>query len=105
MAIEFITMRKLANKAGEEKGKIRIMKLKEQPEALVDYTCPECGHAEKKKELWQEPFVIGSRANRKMTVVCAGCGKKMTVLKMKKQLAKEKRAQKARKKREEMKNF
>ena len=91
MAIEFITSRELENNAGEKKGKIRIMKLKEQLETLVDYTCPECGHAEKKKELWQEPFVTGSRANRKMHVICAGCGKKMTVLKLKKQIAKEKR--------------
>lgn len=94
MAIEFITTRKLANKAGEEKGKIRIVKLKEHPEALVDYTCPECGHAEKKKELWQEPFVTGSGANRKMNVMCASCGKKMTVLKLKKQIAKEKKKKK-----------
>jgi hypothetical protein len=94
MAIEFVTTRELANKAGEDKGKIRIMKLKEQAEALVDYTCPECGHTEKKKELWQEPFVTGSGANRKMNVVCTGCGKKMTVLKLKKQIAKEKKKKK-----------
>ncbi len=105
MAIEFITTRELVNKAGEVTGKIRIMKLKEEDEALVKYKCPECGHEEQKKELWQEPFLTGKGANKKMTVVCAGCGKKMAVLKMKKQVAKEKKAEKARKKREEMKNF
>ena len=86
MAIEFITTRGLKNKADKPTGKIRIVKLKEQQEALVDYTCPECGHAEKKKELWQEPFLTGSGANRKMSVVCAKCGNKMTVLKLKKQI-------------------
>jgi len=94
MAIEFITIRELANKAGEIKGRARIVKLKEQAEALVDYTCPECGHMEKRKEAWQEPFLVGKGAKKKMNVVCAKCGHKMTILKLKKQIAKDKKKKK-----------
>jgi len=103
MAIEFITTRDLFNKDKEPTGKIRIMKMKEEDEATVKYKCPECGHEETKKEKWEEPFLTGKGANKKMTVVCKGCGKKMTVLKLKKQMAKEKAAEKARRKREEKK--
>lgn len=103
MAIEFITTRELVDKAGKVTGKISIMKLKEQAEALVKYKCPECGYEEQKKELYQEPFLTGGGTNKKMTVVCTGCGKKITVLKLKKEMAKEKRAKKAKKKREEEK--
>lgn len=98
MAIEFVTTRELANKAGEITGKVRIIKLKEQPEALVDYTCPACGNAEKRKEAWQEPFLIGIGAKKKMNIVCAKCGHKMTILKLKKQIAKEKKKEKKKKK-------
>ena len=99
MAIEFITTRNLTNKSGEFAGKIRIFKLKEEDEATVKYTCPECGHEEQKKEKWEEPFLIGTGAKKMMNVICARCGHKMTILKLKKQMAKEKKAEKARKKR------
>jgi len=94
MAIEFVTTRELANKAGKIKGKIRIVKLKEQPEALVDYTCPACGHVEKRKEAWEEPFIIGKGVKKKMNVVCTKCGHKMTILKLKKAMQKEKKKKK-----------
>jgi DNA-directed RNA polymerase subunit RPC12/RpoP len=98
MSIEFITTRELENKSGELKGKVRIIKLKEEDKAMVDFTCPDCGHSEKKEELWQEPFVTGSGANKKMNVVCRGCGKRITVLKLKKEVAKEAKKEKERKK-------
>ncbi len=100
MAIEFITTRDLGNKDGEVTGSIRIMKMKGEPEAMVKYRCPECGYEETKKEKWEEPFLTGKGVNKRMTVVCAGCGKKMTILKMKKEMAKEKKAEKAKRKRE-----
>jgi len=60
---------------------------------MVDFSCPECGHCEKKEEAWQEPFVTGKGANKKMNVVCGKCGHKVTVLKMKKEIQKEKKKQ------------
>lgn len=91
MAIEFITTRELANKAGEAKGKIRIVKLKEQPKALIDYNCPECGFSEKRHELWQEPLVTGKGVNKKFFVRCSKCGNEMHFLKLKKEAKKKKK--------------
>lgn len=90
MAIEFITTRELENKAGEFKGKVRIVKLQEEPDALVDYTCPQCGYAEKRKDAWQEPLVSGMGAKKKFLVKCGKCGNEMKFLKLKKEAAKKK---------------
>lgn len=90
MAIEFITTRELTNKSGEVKGKVRIVKLKEQPKALVDYSCPECGFSEKRQELWQEPLVIGEGVKKKFLVRCRKCGNDMRFLKLKKEAKKKK---------------
>jgi len=91
MAIEFITTRELQNKSGEMKGSARILKIKEEDKAMVDFTCPECGHSEKREEAWQEPFVIGKGAKKKMNVVCRKCGYSVTILKLKKEMQKEKK--------------
>ncbi len=58
MPIEYITTRILKNSLGQEKGRIRVLKLKEEPEAQVDYTCPECLHTESKKLIWKKPFSL-----------------------------------------------
>ena len=97
MVIEFITTRELKNKRGEMKGSVRILKLKEEDKAMVDFTCPECGHAEKREEVWQEPFVTGSGANKEMNAVCKKCGYRVTILKMKKEMQKEKKDKKKKK--------
>ena len=55
MPIEYITTRTLKNSLGQEKGRIRVLKLKEEPEAQVEYTCPECLHTESKKLVWKKP--------------------------------------------------
>jgi predicted RNA-binding Zn-ribbon protein involved in translation (DUF1610 family) len=94
MAIEFITTRELTNKTGEVTGKVRIAKLKEEDKVMVDFKCPECGHSEKREEIWAEPFVTGVKAKRKMHVVCGKCAHKVTVLKLRKQIAKEKKKKK-----------
>lgn len=94
MAIEFITTRELTDKSGKLKGKVRIMKLKEENKAVVDFTCPMCGQSEKREEIWAEPFVTGVKANKKMQVVCIKCGHKVVVLKLRKQIAKEKKKNK-----------
>ena len=95
MAIEFMTNQDLKNRAGEITGNIRIAKMKDELLALVKYKCPECGHEETKGENWEEPFLTGEKTKKKMNVVCAGCGKKMTILKLQKQMAKEKKAAKS----------
>ena len=94
MAIEFMTTRDLKNKDGEVTGKVRIAKMKEENKAMVDLTCPMCGHSEKREEAWEEPFVVGKGANKKMYPVCSKCGHKVVVLKLRKQIAKEKKKKK-----------
>lgn len=94
MAIEFITTRELSDKSGEVTGKVRIMKLKEEDRAMVDFVCPMCGNSEKREEAWAEPFVTGKGAGKKMNVACGKCGHKVTVLKLRKQIAKEKKKKK-----------
>ena len=91
MTTEFITNRELQNKAGEVAGKVRIMKVKEEQEATIAYTCPECGHSEQRKELWQEPFLTGNGASKKLNFSCAKCGNKVSILKLRKEIAKEKK--------------
>jgi len=103
MAIEFMTTQDLKNRAGEITGSIRIAKMKDEPLALVKYKCPDCGHEETKRKRWEEPFLIGTKTKKMMNVVCASCEKKMTILRLQKQIAKEKKVAKARKKREEKK--
>ncbi len=97
MAIEFITTRVLENKNKEPAGEIRIFKVKEDDEATVKYKCPECGHEETRKEKWEEPFLTGTGAKKKLNVVCSGCGNKMTLLKLSKQIKKDEKAEKAKK--------
>lgn len=89
MPLEYVTMREVTNKQGEVKGKIKIMKMKGEPDALVELTCPNCGNTERKKEPWREPFVTGEKANQKFTVKC-DCGFAAKILKLKKEIKKKK---------------
>jgi len=90
MQIQYITTRPLENSKGEVKGKIRIIKLVDEAEATVELTCPECSFSEKRKEAWEEPFVVGERANKKFNVACSKCGFKKRLLKLKKEMKKKK---------------
>jgi hypothetical protein len=94
MTMEYITTRDLLDKKDEMKGKIRIMKIVEEPDALVEYTCPMCGFSEKKKIAWEEPFVSGSGANKKFNVPCGKCAFEIKFLKLKKEAAKQAKAKK-----------
>lgn len=62
--IRYVTTRVLENSSGQSKGRIRILVLKDETDASVDYTCPECGFGEKKRQLWERPF----------NVKCGKCG-------------------------------
>jgi ssDNA-binding Zn-finger/Zn-ribbon topoisomerase 1 len=90
MSIEYITTRELQDSSGQAKGKIRILKLAEESEAAAEYTCPECGFAEKRKEIWKEPFIEGSGTSQKFNVVCKKCGFKIKLMKLKKEAKKKK---------------
>jgi RNase P subunit RPR2 len=84
MAIEFITTREL------NPGKVKVVKLKEEPDALVEYTCPKCSFNERRKEAWQEPLVSGKGVNKKFLVKCGKCGHEIKFLRLKKEAKKKK---------------
>jgi transcription elongation factor Elf1 len=90
MTIEYVTNRDLESSSGEAKGKLKILKTKEEADAQVEFTCPECGATEKKKESWTEPFVVGEKANQKFNLKCGKCGFSMKILKLKKEVKKKK---------------
>lgn len=83
MAIEYITTRNIENK-----GKIRIVKLKEEKDAQVEYVCPACGHAENRREAWAEPFVNGTGINQYFLIVCKNCNHKIKISKLRKEIKK-----------------
>lgn len=85
MVLEYITTREIA---GKVLGKIRIMKMKEDDFALVDFTCPECGNSQKKTEKWAEPFMQGEKSNTKFFVTCSQCKTPQKMLKLKKEMRK-----------------
>jgi len=88
MTLEYITMREMENSRGEIKGKIRIMKTKEEASATVEITCPECGFNEKRKEEWREPFVTGLKMKQSFFLKCSRCPYSVKMLKLKKEAAK-----------------
>jgi ssDNA-binding Zn-finger/Zn-ribbon topoisomerase 1 len=87
MTLEYITTRELEGKTA---GRIRIVKMKEDDFAQIDFTCPECGKNAKMKEKWTEPFVQGEGANEKFFVACSGCKNTQKLLKLKKEVKKKK---------------
>jgi len=87
MALEYITTRELEGKAA---GKIRILKLAEEPQAAVEYTCPNCGFSEKTKQGWKEPFVQGTGSKQTFYLKCKKCGFEIKLLKLKKEAKKKK---------------
>ena len=56
MNIQYITNRELKNSKGEIKGKVRIIKYKEEKLARVKYKCPECGYEGEMKLPFKKPF-------------------------------------------------
>ena len=87
MTLEYITTRELE---GKNAGKIRIVKMKEDEFAQIDFTCPECGKNNKRNEKWFEPFVQGEGANQKFFVTCSQCKTAQKFLKLKKEVKKKK---------------
>ncbi|MCD6402919.1 MAG: hypothetical protein J7K98_01160 [Candidatus Aenigmarchaeota archaeon] len=77
--IRYITTRDLKNSKGEVTGKIRVLVLKDSDEAMVSYTCPECGYTEKTTKKWKRPF----------SVRCSNCGYLIRVPRLKNEIKKE----------------
>jgi ribosomal protein L44E len=78
MEIRYITTRDLKNSSGEVKGKVRVLVLKGQEIADIDLTCPECGHAQKKKEEFKLP----------LNLECEKCGFKIKLESLRKEIKK-----------------
>lgn len=70
---KYVTNRILANKKGEEKGKIRVLVKINSDIAEVDYVCPECGFSEHTEKEWKRPF----------SVKCSKCGFLMRIPRLK----------------------
>jgi len=81
---KYVTNRTLKNKAGEEKGKIKVLVPNDSDTAQVEYVCPECGFSEHKEQEWKRPFVVK----------CGKCGVSMKIPKLKDEIKREKKAAK-----------
>jgi len=57
----------------ENNGKIRVLAIAGETNALAEYICPFCGHHGMEEKLWKRPF----------SVKCGGCGKTIKVPKLK----------------------
>lgn len=82
MPLEYVTARELE---GKTSGKVKILKLRESTEADVEFTCPDCGWSEKKKQPWSAPFVQGEGKTRTFHLQCSKCGFKVKLTKLKKE--------------------
>ena len=81
----FISNRILKNSKGEEKGRLAVRVKTGSDAAEIQYTCPECGFSERVQQPWKRPF----------SVKCSKCGFLMRMPKLKDELKKEKKAEKA----------
>ncbi len=73
------TWRDLANRKGEIRGKLRIIVLKADGMARVEYICPYCEEYGYLEAAWARPFKFK----------CQSCGKTIHVPKMKDQVKRE----------------
>ncbi|HDI06475.1 MAG TPA: hypothetical protein ENF39_00535 [Candidatus Aenigmarchaeota archaeon] len=62
------TQRKLENN-----GRVRVLVLKNETEAHVEYICPKCGHYDYVRKKWKRPF----------SIKCKNCGELIRIQKMK----------------------
>jgi DNA-directed RNA polymerase subunit RPC12/RpoP len=77
---KYVTNRTLKDKAGEEKGRIKVLVPNDSDTAQVDYVCPECGFSGHKEQEWMRPFVIK----------CSKCGATIKIPKLKDEIKKDK---------------
>lgn len=80
------TRRDLSNKKGEVTGKVRILVIKGESKAQVEYKCPNCGYESYMETEWFKPFSFN----------CQKCNTVIKILKLREEFKKEqKRAQRA----------
>jgi len=73
------TWRDVKSKDGKSIGKIRVLVPPNSDTAMVEYTCPECGHKDYDERPWKRPLYVK----------CKKCNNKIGVPKMKQQAKKE----------------
>ncbi len=78
------TWRDGKNKKGEISGKIRIIVMKSDGIARVEYICPECGHYGYLETEWKRPF----------SFKCEKCGYRIRVPRLKDEVKKERKMEK-----------
>ncbi len=82
------TWRDGKNKKGEVAGKIRILVLKKDGIARVEYICPECGYYDYFETEWKRPF----------SFKCEKCGFRIRVPRLRDELKRERKLEKKMKK-------
>ena len=80
--VRYHTWRKLSNRKGEIAGELRVLVLKKDGIARVEYVCPYCGEYGYLEKEWKRPFRFK----------CEHCGKTIRVPKMKEQAKREMKA-------------
>ena len=70
---KYMSNRTVANKNGEENGKLRVLVKNDSDMAEVDYVCPECSDSRHLEKPWKRPF----------NVKCEKCGFLMRLPKLK----------------------
>ncbi len=78
---EYHTWRDGKNKKGEISGKLRILVLKKDHIARVEYICPECGYYGYLETEWKRPF----------SFKCEKCGYRIRVPRLKDEVKKERK--------------
>ena len=80
----YVTNRVVVNKAGEEKGRIKVIVKEGSDVAETDYVCPECGFSGNAKPEWKRPF----------SVKCSKCGFLIKLRRLKDEIKREKKKSK-----------
>lgn len=76
-----VSNRVMKNKAGEEKGRLRIRVPNDSDTAEGDYLCPECGNQGQVNQEWKRPF----------NIKCGKCSFPMRMAKLKDEIKRDKK--------------
>src|SRR3989338_124998 len=79
-----VSNRVLKNKAGEDKGVLKVLVKTGTTIADVSYRCPECANQEQLQLEWARPLIV----------TCSKCSNKMKMEKLKDEIKKQKKKEK-----------